>query len=367
MQIQGTIMRRICFQIYLGVLIYPSLSLAFPIPQIPFAPRQYICRETTLPINIDGILDDTPWLSTPWTEPFLDIEGPDHTPPTYLTRTRMTWDQEYFYVSAILLEPNLWGTMKKRDSVIYYDNDFEIFIDPDGDNHQYYELEINALGTEWDLRLEKPYRDGGPAIDSWDIAGLKTAIHHQGTINDHSDTDVMWTVEMAIPWNALGEFTDRPSPPLPGDIWRINFSRVQWKMKISNGGYVKQTDPVTGKHLPECNWVWSPQGLIAMHYPEMWGEVMFTDQDGIGNFATNEQHIQLAAAHELMPIYYAQKQYIEDNGRFASSLTDLGITPPESAIDIKMTGTDATFTVEMITASGTFSVDENGLLLKSAL
>ena len=51
-------------------------------------------------------------------------------------------------------------TLTEHDSVIFQDNDFEVFIDPDGDNHNYYEIEINALNTEWDLRLPKPYRDG---------------------------------------------------------------------------------------------------------------------------------------------------------------------------------------------------------------
>jgi|GEM_PF-5265226 len=44
-------------------------------------------------------------------------------------------------------------------SYVFYDNDFEVFIDPDGDTHRYYELEINAFGTEWDLFLDRPYRD----------------------------------------------------------------------------------------------------------------------------------------------------------------------------------------------------------------
>ena len=43
-----------------------------------------------------------------------------------------------------------------------------MFIDPDGDNHLYYEFEINALNTVWDLLLPKPYRDGGPALNGWE-------------------------------------------------------------------------------------------------------------------------------------------------------------------------------------------------------
>ena len=86
----------------------------------------------------------------------------------------MLYDDNYFYFAAELDEPHVWATLTDRDAVIYHDNDFEVFIDPDGDNHLYYELEINALGTEWDLLLVKPYRDGGPAINAWDIQGLQT-------------------------------------------------------------------------------------------------------------------------------------------------------------------------------------------------
>lgn len=29
---------------------------------------------------------------------------------------------------------------------------------------------------------------------------------------------------------------------------------------------------------PEDNWVWSPQGGVNMHRPELWGEVLFEGQ-----------------------------------------------------------------------------------------
>src|SRR5207302_4948895 len=66
-------------------------------------------------------------------------------------------------VFAELEEPHVWGTITRKNKVIFYDNDFEVFIDPDGDNHNYYEFEINALNTIWELTLVKPYRNGGPA------------------------------------------------------------------------------------------------------------------------------------------------------------------------------------------------------------
>ena len=188
----------------------------------------------------------------------------------------MVWDDQYFYVGAWLDEPHVWATLKARDSVIFYDNDFELFIDPDGDTHLYTELEINAFGTEWDLLLVKPYSEGGPALHGFDLPGLKSAVHVDGTINDPTDTDRGWGVEIAIPWAALDETTESATPPVPGDSWKINFSRVEWTTRIEGNKYVKVTDPATGKPLPEDNWVWSPQGVINMHVPSRWGVVRFT-------------------------------------------------------------------------------------------
>ena len=60
-----------------------------------------------------------------------------------------------------------------------------------------------------------------------------------------------------------------PCPPRPGDQWRINFSRVQWKTQVIEGAYRK----VDGEK--EDNWVWSAQGVIDMHRPQRWGFVSF--------------------------------------------------------------------------------------------
>ena len=100
----------------------------------------------------------------------------------------------------------------KRDSVIFHDNDFEVFLDPDADTHDYFELEINAFGTEWDLFLERPYRDGVQADNDWDMAGLRSAVALDGTVNDPSDEDRGWSLEIAIPFAALAEQAGMPCP-----------------------------------------------------------------------------------------------------------------------------------------------------------
>ena len=149
----------------------------------------------------------------PWTDLFVDIEGAARARPRFRTRVKMLWDSEFFYVGAELEEPHVWGTLTQHDSVIFHDNDFEVFIDPNGDNHEYYEFEINALNTGWDLLLPRPYKDGGAAVVSWEIPGLKTAVHVDGTLNDPRDMDNGWTVEIAFPWKVLGELAHKPVPP----------------------------------------------------------------------------------------------------------------------------------------------------------
>jgi hypothetical protein len=117
---------------------------------------------------------------------------------------------------------------------------------------------MNAFNTGWDLFLNKPYNENGKPDNSWDILGLKTAVAVQGTLNNPNDTDQGWTLEIAYPLNAFDSRQTVP-PPQPGTVWRINFSRVEWK-------------PGNPK---EDNWVWSPQGVINMHVPDRWGYLHF--------------------------------------------------------------------------------------------
>ncbi|MCD4690237.1 carbohydrate-binding family 9-like protein, partial [bacterium] len=305
-----------------------AAAYIFPAPAIECSPETYVCQRARTPLEIDGVLDEESWAKAARTELFVDIRGREWPVPRFGTRAAMLWDDEYFYVAAWMEEPHVWASLTERDAVIFYDNDFEVFIDPDGDTHEYYELEVNAFETEWDLLLTKPYRDGGTAIDSWDIQGLPTGVHVDGTLNDPSDQDIGWTVEIAIPWKVLEECAHGPCPPEQGDSWRINFSRVEWRTDAVAGFYEKSVDGETGKSWPEDNWVWSPQGLIAMHYPEMWGVVAFSaspvgEQDEPAPLPDD-----LWARSALMKLYYAERTFHGRHGRYSGDLAELGLEIP---------------------------------------
>lgn len=287
-------------------------------PDIP--PRGYVCYRAAKPLAIDGKLDEAAWAAVPWSDDFLDIEGDKKPKPAQRTRLKMLWDDQYLYIGAQLDETHVWGTLTKHDSVIFHDNDFEVFLDPDADSHLYAELEINALNTTWDLLLSKPYKDGGRAIDGWEIHGLKTAVHIDGTLNDPRDADRGWSVEIAWPWKSLAEISHGKSPPADGDQWRINFSRVEWQHEIVDGKYRK----VKGK--PEDNWVWSPQGVIDMHRPERWGIVQFSTAKPGG--AKVQADPAGDARYLLHRVLYAQRDYRKATGKWASRLDELKLKGP---------------------------------------
>jgi len=318
-------MKRILCILPLILALSHLLGEVFPVPQGDFSPRSYTAFRPLGEIIIDGDLSDASWQKASWSETFVDIEGDLKPAPFLQTRIKMLWDDSALYIAAEMLEPHIWAKLTERDAVIFHDNDFEVFIDPDGDTHDYYELEINALGTLWDLFLIKPYRDRQQvAVNAWDIREIEYAIGLDGTLNDPSDLDKAWRVEMKIPMGVLAECAHKPVPPPEGDFWRVNFSRVHWDTEVIDGKYVKIPK------RPEYNWVWSPQGLIAMHYPERWGFLFFSHHP-VGSSDAQKTVYSIpeseTAAQYLRQLYYKQKQYHMNRGKFAKTLPQLETKP----------------------------------------
>ena len=332
-------------------------SGALPEPRIPFAPRRYVCYRTAEAMAIDGRMNEAAWEAAPWTDRFVDIQG-DLKPQPYLdTRVKMLWDDTYFYFFAELQDPHVRATFTERDSYIFWeDSDIEIFIDPDGDTHFYFEVEENAFGTYWDLSLDKPYRDGGPARDGYTFHGLLTRTSVDGTINDPSDIDKGWAAEVAIPWTSFSAPEHEPRAPAPGDQWRVNFSRVHWQLEIDAES---TTYTRIGTSGDEENWVWSPQGLISMHYPEMWGFVQFSDQvAGVATEAFGWNPVE-DAKWALRQVYYRERAHRDKHGRYTDRFDELDM-PPKSLDGYtwppQLVATSSTFTASIRDARETHAV-----------
>ena len=101
---------------------------------------------------------------------------------------------------------------------------------------------MNAANATWDLLLNRPYDDGGGENSSrvygpagWDMQPplyAATAIAGGGRINDPTRPATHWSAEVALPLAKLVEGTTASAPPADKAMWRINFSRVEWTVKV---------------------------------------------------------------------------------------------------------------------------------------
>lgn len=288
----------------------------------PIVPESYIAYHTAETIDIDGADTDVSWNKVEWTNLFVDIEGVKK--PTYDTQVKMLWDNTYFYILAKMEEPHVWADITEHDAIIFYNNDFEVFVDPDGDTYNYYEIEVNAINTIWDLFISKPYRENNVVLNDWTATGMKTAINVDGTLNNPNDTDKGWMVEMAIPWSVFKKAYFEENVP-KDDFWRVNFSRVNWDHQLTDGKYGRKKD-ADGNYLPEYNWVWSPQGVINMHEPEKWGYVYFSSK-AAGEKDRFEIPKDDQIKGELFSLYRAQKKYLETHNKWAIAIENLSPSP----------------------------------------
>lgn len=140
-------------------------------------------------------------------------------------------------------------------------------------------------------------------------------------MNDPSEPNRFWTIELAIPLSKLVVHQEHvPIPPRHNDQWRIAMSRVQWEVRVENGSYVK-VENQSGNY-----WLWSPHLEVNMHMPERFGYVQFSrDQANTTRFLDDPSW---TARYVLAEVYYAQRAYFQSHGgRYAATVADLDTLP----------------------------------------
>lgn len=329
--------------------------------------RSYVIHQTTEPLIIDGKANELSWAQASWTDTFTDIEGSLKPRPKYQTRVKMLWDSNCIYFLAELEEPNIWSYYKQHDQIVFHENDFELFFDPDGDTQNYFEFELNAANTLFDLFLTKTYRIGGVPLISWNAPGFKSAVSLDGTLNNPTDVDKKWLVEIAIPFDAFNLFVNTQIPA-DGQIWKVNFSRVQWQTHVVDGLYQKKKDEKTGRFLSEDNWVWNPTGEINMHVPERWGLLQFSTNP-VGSEKTEfKMPVSEELKNLLWLVYYKQQDFRSIQGHFATSLSDLSVpdtiqTAASGLVQLSLQATNLQYTVMLTAPDGqVFSLNDEGLI-----
>lgn len=212
--------------------------------------REYRVTRVDTPMTIDGRLDEKAWQVAPYTEYFVDYA--DGSLPLQLTRAQLVWDDNNLYVAFTAIDHDIWATKTRRDAGLWKEEAVELFIDPDGDEADYIELQINPLGTICDILLHKEFSKGGHGDYHWTFEGLTAAVAIHGTLNDDKE-DTEWICEIALPFQSLKKIAPScHSPPRIGDLWRINLCRMEsdrFDRKIVEATAWNQTD-IRGFHAP---------------------------------------------------------------------------------------------------------------------
>jgi hypothetical protein len=253
-------------------------------------------------VSLDGRLESAAWLAAPKSPRFVDMVTGE--PGFFDTRAAALWDDQCLYVGFWIEEPFVEAHLTERDSLIFNENDVEVFIDG-GDC--YYEFEINALNTVYEVFFiwQDAYRRGNrfdvPEFDllsrralsfagnddrtaehfwrgthprgarwaflDWDFPGLRSAVYVDGPLNDRSTVGRGWRVELAFPWAGMSWLANgRSLPPRDGDEWRLFFGRFE---RLPVAGTVPQPQPA---------WCWNKHGLLDTHRPESFTRVVFSMQ-----------------------------------------------------------------------------------------
>jgi Carbohydrate family 9 binding domain-like len=190
-------------------------------------------------IIIDGKADEAAWGGAPSTGPFVDVATGEPAPQSPVGGSaKVLWDDQNLYVFFDVQEADFYTGFTDAKSQpkdftttgqpkLWTKDTVEMMVDPDGDgdNKDYYELQINpqnkVFHSQFDT-LQQP--NGGPdgpfGHEDWDPKLKSAVVVTKGK---------GYTVEAAIPWAAYSKA--QRHPPAEGDTWRVNF----YAMK-NNGG-----------------------------------------------------------------------------------------------------------------------------------
>jgi hypothetical protein len=219
--------------------------------------------EKGVAIRIDGKLDEPAWKTARTAGPFVDVSSGRVNPSSPVAgQVKVLWNDEGILLGFDVKDPDVRGGFGKdeKDPHLWTKDTIEIMVDPDGDgdNRDYYEIQINPQNLVFDSQFDsynqpKTEPNGPFGHQTWS-AKLKSAVSITGTLDKSDDKDEGYVVEAMIPWKSFTKA--KKVPPKTGDTWRMNFYAMQ-----DNGGAA-----------------WSPiLGQGNFHKASRFGQVVWSD------------------------------------------------------------------------------------------
>lgn len=205
--------------------LYADFNLL--LEQYKTKPLPIIAKKAGMSPVIDGKLDDKCWKDAAQISDFLVLGR--NIPAEVQTKVFLLYDEKNLYLGAVMFEPDirkLKRDFKERDSAVFRDDSFEVFIGDVNALKNYYHIALNSTGAIYDAYLDKSEWNG-----KYSSATMVA--------------EDCWTVEMAIPWTNFN-FASK-------DRLSCNFARARRTAKTELTAYAPLLG--TGNHLP--HWFWT--------------------------------------------------------------------------------------------------------------
>lgn len=222
------------------------------------APSAYLAQFTTHPPILDGRLDDPVWQQAPFTSAYVDHATGRAAPVR--TRAKLVYDDEYLYLGVATEDADIYAWYSSNQAPLFRRDDLiEIFIDPVGQGRNYLELGASAAGFYYSLRIPQAV-DGRVQPQPLPLQDIALATHFNGTLNDASDRDKSWSIEVKIP---LADIALASGAPLSfTTAWRLGLFRIDY-------------DHNTPEWKALGFYSWQNHGRFSFHRPERFGFLQF--------------------------------------------------------------------------------------------
>ena len=181
----------------------------------------YTAKKATSLITIDGKNDELDWTKaeTQTFNHFYYHDSIKEANDEQLTEFQMLWDEEYLYVFFKCSDKYVTARELVRDGAPYMDDCAEIFLSPVPEQlSMHMGFEVNLFKISNDFWYMTDYFKGQTGNLKAFNPEFDVEVVIDGTLNDNSDIDQGWTMEMAIPLK-LFRMLDTYAPVQKGTKW----------------------------------------------------------------------------------------------------------------------------------------------------
>jgi hypothetical protein len=171
-------------------------------------PSPYSIEKRRGEISIDGKLDEAAWQrATPMPIRYDRLKKVAGEAAT----VRLLWDEKFLYAAFQVPDTNILAPKVERDGPVWRSDCVELFLMPNRHAGVYWEIEISATGDIYDALCTK-YSDRWSSDMKVEksFQGLQFGRMLRGTPNQSNDRDAGYTMEVAVPFDQLPDFSRSP-------------------------------------------------------------------------------------------------------------------------------------------------------------